>query len=242
MPVAAIFARAWIAAATSIPWWLRWLEAPEWTRPARRAAARFLLDHQSAGLFAVVFAEELGVPLPVPGDVAIMTGGYLTVTGRIPLWQAYVAVVGAAVLGATCLFALSRRYGHRWVVRIGSYIGIRETRLAQAENAFQRWGAWAIIIGRLIPGMRIVMSALAGIMQVRYRVFIPSVTVSSMIWAAVFIELGRRFGRRTLTLFRLLPAHLLPVAILLIVLVFGGLFILERRHMLSRGGGDGTAP
>ena len=233
-----------LLAGLGLPWWLRWLEAPAWTRPARRAIGQLIFEHQAIGLFGVVFAEELGIPLPVPGDVAIMTGGYLTTTGRIPLYLAYIAVVSAATAGATVLFWLSRRYGHRWVVTVGAYIGISEQRLGQAEQAFARWGPWAIIIGRLIPGMRIVMSALAGVLQVPYRVFIPSVFVSSLIWAAVFIELGRHFGRRTLALFRLLPAHLLPLAIIVLVILGGTLFVLERSHVLRRPhrGGQPAVP
>ena len=45
-------------------------------------------------------------------------------------------------------------------------MGITDEKLAQAERIFKRWGPWAIIVGRHIPGMRIVLSALAGILNV----------------------------------------------------------------------------
>ena len=44
-----------------------------------------------------------------------------------------------------------------------------------------RWGPWAIIVGRQIPGMRIVLSALSGILGVPYRVFIPCIAISASI-------------------------------------------------------------
>ncbi len=194
-----------------------WLQTPEWFRPLSRGLGHFVRDHQSLGLFLVIFAEELGVPLPAPGDVAVALGGYLTTTGAIPYPLAYVAVISAAVSGSLCLYTFSRRFGHPFVVRFGRYIGLNPGRLERAETQFRRWGPWAIIIGRHIPGMRIVLSAFAGIFEVPRRIFVPCVLFSSAIWAAIFLELGRALGPRSRFLFRLVPVHLLPFLILLII-------------------------
>ena len=70
--------------------------------------------------------------------------------------------------------------------------------------------------------MRIVLSAMAGIIEVPYRVFIPCVAVSAAIWAAIFLELGRHLGPRVRGLFGLFPAHLVPrLALRLILLAIG---------------------
>ena len=174
----------------------------------------FILQHQTGGLFFVILVEEVGVPLPAPGDVAIAYGGYLTTTGAIPYPLAYVAVVTGAVIGATVNLTITRRYGRPFIRRFGRFVGITDDRLALAERAFKRWGPWAIIIGRHIPGMRIVLSALSGILNVPYRVFIPCVFVSATIWAAIFLELGRLLGPRARELFGLFPAHLIPWLVL----------------------------
>jgi len=174
----------------------------------------FVLQHQSSGLFLVIFLEELGVPLPAPGDVAIMYGGYLTTTGAIPYPLAYLAVVVGAVLGSACNLTISRKYGRPFIQRFGKYVGVTEERLLRAEALFKRWGPWAIIIGRHIPGMRIVLSALSGILGVPYRVFIPCVFVSALVWAAIFLEIGRRVGPRIREVFLVFPAQLIPWVLL----------------------------
>lgn len=199
-----------------------WLREPSWWRPLTHALRIFVLEHQTGGLFVVIFLEELGIPLPAPGDAAIAYGGYLTTTGTIPYPLAYLAVVSGAVLGSACNLTISRRYGRPFIQRYGRYIGISDERLVRAEGIFKRWGPWAIIIGRHIPGMRIVLSALSGILEVPYKVFIPCVVVSASIWAAIFLELGRRLGPRVRELFGLFPAHLIPwVALGLILLAIG---------------------
>src|SRR6266851_7202251 len=112
--------------ASSLP---GWLQEPSWLRPFTHAIRLFILHHQFGGLYLVIFAEELGIPLPAPGDAAITYGGYLTTTGAIPLPLAYVAVISAASSGSFCLYALSRRYGHPFLVRFGPYIGLSSERL-----------------------------------------------------------------------------------------------------------------
>jgi len=61
-----------------------WLQTPDWLMPVSRGIGHFVRTHQTIGLFLVVFAEELGIPLPFPGDAAITYGGYQTTTGAIP--------------------------------------------------------------------------------------------------------------------------------------------------------------
>lgn len=206
----------------------QWALKPDWFPHVGRAFWHFVYQHQAAGLFGVIFAEELGIPLPAPGDVAIAWGGYLTTTGAIPLYQAYIAVIAGAVTGSLVLFSLSRHYGHPFLVRFGRYIGLDAERLERAERAFRRWGPWAIIVGRHIPGMRIVLSAFAGAFEVPYRVFVPSVLVSATAWAAIFLTLGRHLGPRSRVLFRLFPAHLLPLLLLLLLLAGVMIIALER--------------
>jgi membrane protein DedA with SNARE-associated domain len=208
--------RVLVVASSPLP---GWLQQPGWLHPITRAIGHLIVHHPSFGLFVVVLCEELGIPLPIPGDVAVMTGGYLTTTGAIPYALAYLDVIFGAVIGSLVLFTLSRRFGHPFLVRFGRYIGLDARRLSQAEGWFRRWGPWAIVLGRQVPGMRIVMTALAGTLEVRYRVFITSVLLAATIWATIFIEIGRRLGREVFVFFRVLPPDALPALLLLLIVV-----------------------
>src|SRR6266849_4340647 len=55
-------------------------------------------------------------------------------------------------------------------------------------------GPWALIFGRHIPGFRVPLTVVAGILELPYRVFAISVAVSSAAWAGVFLVLGSVFG------------------------------------------------
>jgi membrane protein DedA with SNARE-associated domain len=206
-----------------------WLETPSWFWPAARAVGHFVRVQPALGLFLVIFAEELGIPLPAPGDAAITYGGYLTTTGALPTPLAYLAVVSAATIGAFCNYSICRRFGHPFLVRFGPYVGLTAERLESAERAFRRWGPWAVIIGRHVPGMRIVLSAFAGVFELPRRLFVPCVLISSTIWAAIFLELGRMLGRNSRLLFRVVPSHLLPLVFVLLALAWALWLFYEHR-------------
>jgi membrane protein DedA with SNARE-associated domain len=165
----------------------------------------------------VIAAEEVGIPLPAPGDVVIAVTGYLTTTGAIPFGAAFLAVVAGATIGSLGLFTAGRTFGRAFILRFGHYAGMTEPRLDRAEQLFKRYGPWAVIVGRHIPGMRIYLSALAGMFHMPYRVFVPCVMLSSSIWALIFLIVGRVLGRQSFELFRLIPAHLVPYALALLL-------------------------
>ena len=188
------YASALLAAPAVLP---SWLEMPRWFRDAAEPLGQFFAHQHTLGLFVVIFVEELGIPLPAPGDVAIAWAGYQTTTGAVPYPLAYLAVIGGAVGGSLCLYAVARHFGHPFVLRFGRYVGLDSERLDRVERAFRRWGPLAIIIGRHIPGMRIYLSAFAGIFEVPLKIFVPSVAISAILWATIFIEIGRVLGRNS---------------------------------------------
>src|SRR5260370_41962356 len=100
--------------ASSLP---GWVQEPSWLRPFTHAIRVFILHYQFGGLFLVIYLEELGVPLPAPGDAAIAYGGYLATTGAIPYPLAYLAVEAGAVLGSARNLTINRRDGRPFLRR-----------------------------------------------------------------------------------------------------------------------------
>ena len=149
----------------------------------------------SAASVVLLYIEESGLPLPVPGDVYVAYLGSTARDSLIGVVAAWLAIVLAVTAGATNLYLISRRWGHRLVEhRLAPVLHLDEQRLQRAERWFKRWGALAIIFGRHIPGCRIPITAVAGIFQVPYGVFALSVGVSTAIWAGIWLWLGAVYG------------------------------------------------
>jgi membrane protein DedA with SNARE-associated domain len=179
-------------------------------------AFRWVRHNGPGGAVFALYAEESGVPLFLPGDVFVVyLGRHATSVSYFLI--AWVALVTAVVAGATNLYWISRRWGRELLEgRLGRVVHLTPKRLDQAERWFSRYGVWALIFGRHIPGFRIPITVAAGTLKVKYRVFAASVAVSSAIWVTVFLFAGLRFGRAVEhLLFRLRINYAIAVPILL---------------------------
>lgn len=180
-------------------------DLPEFVHGFNRVMREFFRRNAFLPGFAALYVEESGIPLPAPGDVFVMYVG-VHVPHHFGAWiLAWLGLIAAVVLGATNLFLLSRKYGRRLAESsYAEYAHLSHDRLVRAEKWFGRYGVLAIIFGRHIPGFRIPITVAAGIFNVPYRVFAPSVAVSTAIWAGVVLIIGINFGPRLGTL---LQAH-----------------------------------
>lgn len=164
---------------------------------------------------ALLYLEESGVPMPVPGDVFVMYLGHRA-SGNIAVWLGvWLALVTVVVLGATNLYAISRRWGRPLIERhFAAVLHLTPGRLERAEAWFKRWGILTLIVGRHIPGARVPITIAAGILRVSYPLFALSVAVSTALWGGLFLIVGSAIGDR---IGAFLEAHrstyLLPLAL-----------------------------
>ena len=159
----------------------------------------FLQRWHYLGLFAVLLAEEAGVPLPIPGDVFIAAMGFLASTGRrasVPAaaLASAAVVTGATVLGSSLLFFLSRHAGHRLLSWAGRWLGYSAAKQARLEARLQRHGLTTVVVGRLVPGLRIVMTVVAGALRLRPATFTLGTMLAGLVWATLYFWLGFLLG------------------------------------------------
>src|ERR1700694_3556904 len=178
--------------------------------PITRFVVQLIMANKAIAIFSVIALEESAVPLPLPGDVFIAYTGHLIARHLIGVEAAFLAIVLGSMLGSSVLYYVARRYGQPFVHRYGPYMHIKQRRLEMVEEWFRRWGPMVIIVGRHIPGMRMLISVFSGVFGVTYPVFLASVAISSSMWAAIFLAIGFRFSRQIGPYLTITPAHLLP--------------------------------
>jgi membrane protein DedA with SNARE-associated domain len=189
----------------------------------------------------LLFLKAAGLPLPVPGDLLmVLIGGALSQAGA-PLWTAWIAFSAATFGGAMVLYTLVRRFGHRYVSNYGHYVGLTAARVAQAEDQIRRRGWRAVMIGRMLPGVRLATAVAAATFGVRAWTFACAAGVAAMVEAGVCLLVGaavgpsiaERFETARLPLSELVLALIVAVAIVAVLQAVVGL----RRHRaeMTRG-------
>ena len=156
--------------------------------------ASFLARWHYLGLFGVLLLEEAGVPLPLPGDLFIAAMGFLASSGRASFLPSAGVVTAATVLGATSLYLVSRHAGRRLLAFAGRWLGYDTPRQARLEGWLHRRGALGVVVGRLIPGLRIVMTLVAGALRLPLPTFTLGTLVAGAVWATIYFWLGYLLG------------------------------------------------
>lgn len=155
-----------------------------------RFVLHFYFAHQFVALFSLVLIEEAGIPIPIPGDTLVMLAGahqHKTVGYDV----AILLLSSLAVfIGSSILYFLMRRKGRPLLEKYGKYIRLNERRLETLERWFIKRGRVAIIFGRLIPGLRIPTTIMAGLADVPYSTYAPTAAIAAVVWSLFYFWVG----------------------------------------------------
>jgi membrane protein DedA with SNARE-associated domain len=147
-----------------------------------------------AGLGLVMLAEAV---LPIPSEVVLPLVGLQVSAGHLDFWGTVLASTVGSVLGAWLLYLLGRLGGRPLVLRLPPFLGLTEERLARTEAWFARRGDAIVLLARLVPGLRGVVSVPAGTLRMPWWRFTVLTAVGSLGWNTALIGLGAGLGTRS---------------------------------------------
>jgi membrane protein DedA with SNARE-associated domain len=176
-------------------------------------------------IFAAMFLENLFPP--IPSEVIMPLGGFYVQQGKLALLPVVLAGLLGTVLGALPWYGIGRlvneeRLEH-WLSRHGRWIGISPQELHRSRTWFNRHGTALVFWGRLIPGIRTLISVPAGIEMMPMAPFLLWTTAGSLIWTLLLTLAGLLLGEG----YSRVEVWIEPVAkvvkVLLVVAVFAAL-------------------
>src|SRR5713101_1880342 len=153
---------------------------------------QFLIRYSSLVLFAVVFAEQVG--LPIPAVPVLLAAGALVGAGKLNLGMAVGFSVAACLVGDFIWYYLGR-YRGRHVLNVLCRISLEpDSCIRRTETFFGRHGMWSLVIANFIPGLSTVTPALAGLFGVSVERFLLYNGLGALLWTAAFIAPGYLFS------------------------------------------------
>jgi energy-coupling factor transport system substrate-specific component len=179
----------------------------------------------------LLFIEEVGLPIPfAPGDLVLAIAGIAIAAGRVEpvpmVLSAFLATVLGAVLGRE-IFAL---LGWERLLKIARRLHAA-TPLERAAEMLHRNGWRAVFTARLIPGLRVHTTQVAGVTRMPRFSFLAGLLPAATVYIAAFVGLGVAFGRPAIELIHQ-GEHRLVTVILLVA--FGTIVLLLTRAEVRR--------
>jgi membrane protein DedA with SNARE-associated domain len=144
-------------------------------------------------VFVLMAAESCGVP--IPSEVIMPTAGVLVATGHLNLVAAILAGTVGNLAGSLVAFGVAARFGEPVLLGPGRWIGIRRHHIEIADGWFQRWGLWAVLIGRVLPVVRTYISFPAGLARIKVLPFSVLTFAGALPWCAALTLVGYTLGK-----------------------------------------------
>lgn len=182
----------------------------------------------------LLFLEESGIPLPIPGDVYLAFTGYEVSNGKIPYLSAFLMLLIAVLGGSSILYYISAKWGRILIERLGIYLHLNQKKLDEVEKDFKKYGVFVIIFGRHIPGFRIPITVFSGISGVPYPTFIISTFISVIFWIGFYLALGARVGKNVMSHFHSTPVYFLVISIPFIIFVGSIIYVKVKENLSKR--------
>ncbi|MBP1785378.1 DedA family protein [Micromonospora chalcea] len=155
-----------------------------------------VIDSLGAVGVALLVALESIIP-PIPSEIVLAMAGYLSAEGRFNVVFIVLAATVGSLLGALVLYWLGAALGEERLKRWLDHIPLVDLQdLEKADRWFERHGRWAVLIGRVVPVVRSLVSVPAGANRMPLGEFILLTTLGSGVWNALIVGAGFTLGSR----------------------------------------------
>lgn len=144
------------------------------------------------GIFFLMFLESTFFPFP--SEIIMVPAGYLAFKGEMNLYIVVIVGIIGSVVGALFNYYLAMHFGRKFILKYGRYFFIKKETLDKLETFFFKHGELSTFNGRLIPGIRQLISLPAGLARMNIVKFSLYSALGAGIWVIVLVALGYLLG------------------------------------------------
>lgn len=153
---------------------------------------QFLVEHGYSVLFAAVLAQQIG--LPIPSTPFIIAAGALARSGQLSLAATIFLAFSAAMIADLVWFEIGRLRGVR-VLQFLCRISLEpDYCVRRTENSFARYGAKTLVVGKIVPGISVLATPMAGVYGLPRSRFLIFDGIGILLWIVPFELLGYIFS------------------------------------------------
>ena len=172
-------------------------------------------------IFILILLENV---LPVvPSEIILTFAGLMSVKSGLSIAILFTISTIASFIGLLILFYLCRLISenslYRFVDKYGKWVKLKSKDLKRANDWFKKYGAWAVLLCRFIPVLRVLITIPAGINRMNVVKFVTLSLLGTTIWNFALILLGRVLSDSFAVLMNALHTYSYVMYIILIIAI-----------------------
>lgn len=148
------------------------------------------------GILLLMVLENLFPP--IPSELILPSAGFAAARGDMSLPVVILMGTLGSVLGTLPLYYIGRAFGEKrlmdWADRHGKWLTLSGKDIKKADDWFDRHGSKAVLFGRMIPGIRSLLSLPAGMSEMPLPKFLLYSGIGSALWATLLTGAGYLLG------------------------------------------------
>lgn len=170
-----------------------------------------------SGIALLMFLEN--VFPPIPSELIMTLAGYAASRGEADIVMVTLAGVAGSLAGAVFWYVVGRLFDHDRVKRLadryGRWLTFTRRDVERADDWFDNYGHWAVLLGRLIPTIRTLISVPAGLSEMPLTRFMVFTSLGTAVWTTFLSLFGYWLGND----YQRLQDWIDPVSLAVVVLI-----------------------
>jgi membrane protein DedA with SNARE-associated domain len=144
------------------------------------------------GIFLLMLLESIFPP--IPSELIIPFAGFSAAQGHLNLFGVILTATLGSLVGAAPWYIVARLFGLervRWLAdRFGRWFTLNADEIDTAATWFTRWGKPIVLVGRLFPILRTLISVPAGLAKMPVATFVAFSALGMLIWNTILVMAG----------------------------------------------------
>ncbi|MDQ0190065.1 DedA family protein [Alicyclobacillus cycloheptanicus] len=169
------------------------------------ALARDIFALGYPGIALALIIEGLG--LPFPGDAVMVLYGYAAAEGHFALPGVILCSIAGYLMGTSVAYWTSYYYGPELGRLVDRLPVFNKRSMMRTTRLIDKYGAFLLIPGRFVPGIRSVTSYVAGFSRMDLRLFLLYTGISACLWCSTWVAAGYWFGENATLMMHTLQSY-----------------------------------
>jgi membrane protein DedA with SNARE-associated domain len=189
------------------------------------------------GVFLLIALEN--VFPPIPSEVILTFGGMSTNFTELTIPGVILSATAGSLVGAVILYKIGNLLDverlEKIVDRWGHILRVKKKDIHRADHWFDKYGYWTVLVCRIIPLIRSLISIPAGMSRLNFWLFLLFTTIGTLVWNIILVSVGAKFGESWEEIVQFMDIYSnIIYAVIALVGVVAVVFFIKKR-MMNKG-------